>query len=217
MPAKARFAWAACEEWHVDEKFYIGHMIEPRKTYDDLLPQMLNLDELQKAGNVLLSQEHRDCVLNGLRVLVQDSHREHEAQPATEVKKQYKALEKALKETYYAAGKLGADAALNMDVILRSRLRVEYDLFDLLGRLRMIVRMERQVLQTAKQPDIVRDLVLMYRSIYQDAGGIVGASAAGTFVDSIGILNAALPRELRAVGDIGNRVKNAVEEAKGDI
>ena len=135
MLAKARFAVAACEEWHVDENIYLGHVVEPRKVYDDLLPTMLNLDELQRVGKVPLSQEHRERISDGLRALVRTNHREHKAQPASEVKKEYVALEKALKKALHVAGKLGDDAALQLEVKLKTKLAIDLDIFDLLFRL----------------------------------------------------------------------------------
>jgi hypothetical protein len=211
MPARTKFAWAACEEWHVHEG-------AERRTYDDLLPAMLDLEHLAEKGGISLSHEQRGQWLDAMRAFVKRKHREHGAQDAAEARGEYQALEKALARAYRVAGQMGEDAALNLDVRLKLGLGFEDGMFDLLGRLRLITRNEMMKVEVRKEPDIIRDLVACFLPLYEAAGGVAGVGARGPFIEVIKLLNGALPAELRASGDLGNRVKDAVEailEARG--
>lgn len=209
MPSKARFAAGERDKWH--------RLINGRRvTYPELLPDMLDMDRLEGNGKVHLTSEHRLALTVGLSALVHDAYREQSAQTATEVKSQYRELQRAIYRAGKAATKLGNDASANLDEFLKTRLGFEYGLLETIGSILTFLLFEPGEISAKKKPDIVRDIVRMYLPIYESAGGKASKSVRGPFVASIEILNDALPEEFRALRSdlypLGDRVKNAVTE-----
>ena len=84
---------------------------------------MLDLEQLATKGRIDLSGEQRGEWLDAMRAFVSIQHREHRAQDAAGVRREYRALEAALARAHRVAGRMGQDATLNLDVRLKLRAR----------------------------------------------------------------------------------------------